>query len=244
MKETVKKWLQQLLGFDRYLRIFAKFKIATLRSDKKEGDFFHFMTLVKDEGLVLDIGANLGIMTAHLAKKFKRAEIWAFEPIPDNLRVLKSVISSLSNRNIKIFELALGEKPGRTKMVLPEVEEVQMQGLSHVVHDSITEFNDGRFFEVEVETLDRIIPSNQSVSGIKLDVENFEYFVLKGGEKVIEKYHPIIYTELWDNENRGKCMNFLTQKGYTPMYFDGGKLQPFIGSAYTGQNFFFVPSED
>ncbi len=233
-----------MLGFDRYLRIFAKFKIATLRSDKKEGDFFHFMTLVKDEGLVLDIGANLGIMTAHLAKQFKRAEIWAFEPIPDNLQVLKSVIKDLPNSNIKLFELALGDKPGKTKMVLPEVEDVQMQGLSHVVHESITEFNDGRFFEVEVETLDRIVPANQRVSGIKLDVENFEYFVLKGGEHTIEKHHPIIYTELWDNENRVKCMDFLAEKNYKPMYFDGKRLQLFANSGYRGQNFFFVYTEN
>lgn len=241
LKNSVKRLLQGLLGFDTYLKIFARYKISTLQNDKKEGDFFVFMSLLKDEGLVLDIGANLGIMTWHLLKNFKQAEIWAFEPIPENNNILRSVTDKFKSDRFKIFDIALGDKPGTAKMVLPNVARVKMQGLSHVVHESINEFNEGDFYEVSIDTLDNLIDSSKKVQGIKLDVENFEYFVLKGGEQIIDRDKPIIYTELWVNENRQRCLDFIKNKGYSIKVCVDNKLIDFSPETYTGQNFFFIP---
>ncbi len=64
------------MGFRTYLYVFAIFKIKTLRSDPKEKDFFHFLSLLKDgKGAVLDIGANIGIMTVHLARKLPNSTV-------------------------------------------------------------------------------------------------------------------------------------------------------------------------
>jgi len=235
--------LQKTLGFDNYLKIFARFKVNTLKHDSKEGDFFVFMKLLKDEGTILDIGANLGIMTWHLLDHFKKAKIWAFEPIPDNLLVLKATTADVAENRLRIFNKALGNEKGRLKMVLPKVENVKMQGLSHVVHDSITEFNEGDFYEVDVERLDNLVEKDLQVSGIKIDVENFEYFVLKGGQEMIKKNKPIIYSELWDNENRYKCFEFLESLGYETHFRNGSGLKPLKGNSYSGQNFFFIPKE-
>ena len=231
-----------MLGFKTYLTVFARYKILTLRKDANEGDFFVFMSLLKDDGLILDIGANLGIMSWHLLHKFKKAEIWAFEPIPENNRVLHTATKKFQSNRFRIFDLALGDKPGKTKMVLPEVDEVKMQGLSHVVHESIDDFNTGKYYEVEINTLDNIVPNTLRVEGIKLDVENFEYFVLKGGEGVIDRDKPVIYTELWDNENRTKCLEFIQSKGYIVKFYNGKSLEEFTSEKYTGQNFFFIPA--
>lgn len=231
-----------MLGFKTYLTLFARYKILTLRRDAKEGDFFIFMSLLKDDGLILDIGANLGIMSWHLLHKFKRAEIWAFEPIPENNRVLRTVTERFQSDRFRIFDIAVGDKPGSTKMVLPEVDEVKMQGLSHVVHESIDDFNTGKQYEVEINTLDNIVPNSKRVVGIKLDVENFEYFVLKGGERIIDSDKPLIYTELWDNENRIKCLEFIRSKGYTVKYYNGKNLEDYSPEKYRGQNFFFIPT--
>ncbi len=242
MKNTVKRLLQNLLGFERYLKVFARYKIATLKNDNNEGDFFVFMSLLKDEGLILDIGANLGIMTWHLLKNFKNATIWAFEPIPENNKILRTVTQEFKSSRYTIYDCALGDKPGTAKMVLPKVEEVKMQGLSHVVHESIEDFNQGDFYEVPIETLDNLVDQSNKVQGIKLDVENFEYFVLKGGEKLIDRDKPIIYTELWENENRDKCLEFIRSKGYSVQVCVKNKLVNFVPEKYSGQNFFFIPN--
>ena len=125
-------------------------------------------------------------------------------------------------------------------MVLPYNGKTIMQGLSHVVHDSISVWNEGERFDVVIDKLDNLL-INRKIQGIKVDVENFEYFVFKGGEKIIDKNLPIIYTELWDNENRVKCFDFLNAKGYTANLVVEDILVPYDVSKHETQNFIFIP---
>ena len=67
MKNSIKYILQLLLGYERYLYWFSLFTIKTLPWKKNESDFVVFNSLIKGDGLILDIGANIGIMSYHLA---------------------------------------------------------------------------------------------------------------------------------------------------------------------------------
>ena len=215
MKNGVKYVLQKTLGLQTYLYVFALYKIRTLRSDKKENDFFTFLSMLKDgKGDVLDIGANLGIMTVHLANHLPNSTIHAFEPMPTNASILKRIIAKFNLKKAKIHEVALGDDSGTVKMVLPVNGATVMQGLSHVKHESITEWNEGKEVDVKLDKLDNII-NGQVIQGIKIDVENFEYFALKGGTRIISAHHPIIYAELWDNENRKQCFDLLSSFNYS-----------------------------
>ena len=190
--------------------VFALFKIRTLQNDSKEKDFFHFLNLLEDgKGDVLDVGANIGIMTVHLAKKVPNSTIHAFEPIPENLSVLNKIISKFNLNKIKVHHTAVGDHEGEVKMILPKNGKTKMQGLSHVKHESITEWNVGDEYNVPLNTLDNLLTS-APIQGIKIDVENFEYFALKGCSRILSSNKPIIYAELWDNENRTNCFSLLT----------------------------------
>lgn len=240
MKNGLKYILQQTLGLKTYLYVFALYKIRTLRSDKKENDFFTFLSLLKDgEGDVLDIGANLGVMTVHLANQLPNSTIHAFEPMPDNVSILKRVISKYNIQNQKVHEIALGDYSGTAKMVMPLNGATVMQGLSHVKHESITEWNEGREVDVPLEKLDNVL-NGQVVQGIKIDVENFEYFALKGSDRILSTHHPIIYAELWDNENRQQCFDLLQNYNYSIFVAQEGKLIPFDSTTHQTQNFIFV----
>lgn len=244
MKVLIKKLLQKLLGFDTYLFIFSIFTISLLKWNKNEKDFLHFLKLIPDGDVVLDIGANIGIMSVHLARKLKQTSIFAIEPIPNNLKALQRIIQFYHLNNIKVLNYALGNKEGQIEMVMPVVDNVKMQGLSHVVHDSIDELNEGTKFKVDVKKLDNIPDFNidkKKVSAIKMDVENFEFFVLDGGKELIQKNRPIIYTELWENENREKCFNFIKAFKYKIMVLDNRQLIEFEPSKHKTQNFFFIP---
>lgn len=232
--------MQKLLGFQTYLYVFSLFKIRTLRSDSHEKDFFHFLNMLKDgKGDVLDVGANLGIMTVHLAQKLPNSMIHAFEPMPDNISVLKRIIQKFNLKKTKVHALAVGDSEGMVKMVLPEQGKTKMQGLSHVKHESIKEWNEGEEFEVRIDKLDNLI-NGQPVQAIKIDVENFEYFALKGGTRIIENNKPLIYAELWDNENRTKCFQLLANLGYTTHIVENEKLVAYEASKHTKQNFIFI----
>ena len=242
VKNGIKYLLQRLLGFKRYLIVFSRFKIATLHKDKKESDFFTFLTLLTNPNLILDIGANLGIMTVHLSKRFPNATIHAIEPIPDNLEVLYANITHYKLSNVIVHEIAVGDEEKSVKMVLPHQGKTKMQGLSHVKHESISDWNDGDEFEVDCLKLDTLFPSDK-VDAIKLDVENFEFFTIRGGIEIIKRSKPVIYAELWDNANRVKCFELLMQLGYTINVVENGVLVPFDELNHNQQNFIFLVGE-
>jgi FkbM family methyltransferase len=240
MKNKVKFLLQKSLGLKNYLYAFALYKIKTLKSDKNENDFFLFLSLLKKgQGAVLDIGANLGIMSVHLAKKLPESTIHLFEPMPDNLAVLKRIVHKYKLTNTVIHDIALGDSSGTATMILPLQGQTVMQGLSHVKHDTIEDWNKGKEFQVKIECLDNVL-QDEIIQAIKIDIENFEYFALKGAENSITQNKPIIYAELWDNNNRIQCFDFLKSFGYKTYVSSKGKLASYDSTIHQTQNFIFI----
>ena len=243
MKNTIKYLFQRLLGYPRYLVWFAHYKIHTLRKDNQEKDFFYFLSLIQPEkGAILDVGANIGIMTYHLSKGFPSNLIYAFEPIPSNIQALNTIIEHYELSNVRLLPVALGNESKQVEMVLPIQGKTKLQGLSHVKHETITEWNEGELIQVQMEKLDTIL-ANESISSIKMDVENFEYFVLQGGIELLKKNKPIIYSELWSNENRTFCIKMLESLGYATHIVEKNKLYAYTSRFHHHQNFIFIPIE-
>ena len=239
MKSLVQFILQQMLGFQRYLWIFSLYKLKRLKKDASESDFFHFVNLLGPRDLCLDIGANLGLMSYYLSKQCN--EVHAFEPIPQNLLNLKKLKHSKGLDNLQIHPIALGNTDGQIELVLPIVSGVRKQGLSHVKHDKMELFNEGESHQSEIRRLDSMEAfKTQKISGIKMDVENFEYEVLLGAEALLKRDTPIVYTELWDNQNRRDCFEFMTHLGYEIKVLHQGELIPYKSDQTDTQNFFFV----
>lgn len=243
MKARIKLLLHKIFGFERFLYYFSLFKIYTLRFDKNEGDVFLFLNKVKAmkrEGVLLDLGANIGIMSGAMARNTPY-NIHAFEPLPLNYNIFEKVIENLKlKQRVTLHKVALGNEEGYCEMVLPVVDDVRMHGLSHVVAPEIKEFNEGQVVQkIPITKLDTAL-ENVAIVGIKLDVENFEFEVLKGAEKILQTQKPIVYTELWDNENRMNCFNFLRNLGYKSYYNKNGILTYFEGNEKSVQTFVFA----
>lgn len=244
MKTFVKYILQKTLGLKTYLYVFALFVIVKLRWDKKEKDFFHFLELIPDDGIVLDLGANIGVTSYHLAKKLPKSTIFSFEPLTLNMDTLKRIKKRFNLKNVNEFQVAVGDKPGSLEMVMPVINNVPMHGLSHVIHEDNTEFNSGLKYQVPVVCLDEFKPLKENgkrITALKIDVENFEYFALKGAEHLITKNQPVIYCELWENENRKKCIGFLNNLNYSAFILHKKELLPFEKTTIEKHNFFFLP---
>jgi len=234
----IKYILQTSLGYSGYLYRFAKYKIRTLRKDKKEGDFFAFLDAVEGDGILLDVGANIGVMTYHMSRRFPASKVLAIEPIPTNFGVLSRIKEEYQLDNVELIPEAVGNEVKEIEMVLPTQGKVKMQGLAHVVHDSITEWNKGENYRVKCNTLDELV-QGEKVSGIKMDIENFEYFALLGAERILSEDKPVVYLELWENENRDKCFSLLESKGYSVFINQNGQLVPFDPRKHKVQNFIF-----
>jgi len=239
LKSKVKRLLQRVLGFDNFLFLFSIITIRRLYMNKHEKEFLHFLTLLPIDELLLDIGANIGIMTVPLAQKAVNGKVFSFEPMPQNLKALKRVIKYYKLKNVTVFETALGSEPGELKMIMPIIDNVKMQGLCHFDNN---ETEKGERFTLPVQKLDDIseLQAAKAIGGIKIDVENFEFEVLTGAKNLLLKHKPIIYCELWANEKRTLTLNYLTNEiGYTVKIYDGEKLVPYTNQE--AMNFFLVP---
>jgi FkbM family methyltransferase len=245
MKSAIKFILHNLLGFKNYLYFFSLYKIKTLKRDKNEKDFFAFLRLIPENTAVLDIGANIGIMTVHLARSIKGVKVYSFEPMPNNINAFKRIVAHFKLQNVKLFEIALGNSEGNVEMVMPVISNVKMQGLSHVVHDSIPENNIGERLRVPLKMLDKmeeLTKLSQRISAIKIDVENFEFFVLDGAKKLISQNKPMVYAELWENENRNKCFRLFNELNYKTVVVIDKKAVEFNEGVHKTQNFIFLPN--
>jgi FkbM family methyltransferase len=245
MKTFVKYILQKLLGLKTYLYVFARFIILKLRWDKNEKDFFHFLKLIPDNGIILDLGANIGVTSYHLSKNKPNSSILSFEPLTLNMDTLKRIKKRFNLNNVTEYQVAVGEESGSLEMVMPVINDVPMHGLSHVIHEENTELNEGFKYKVPVVCLDEFEPlrgTTKRVTALKIDVENFEYFVIKGGQKLIKDNKPVIYCELWDNDNRKKCIELLGGLGYSAKVLQKKELVEYNKAEVDKHNFFFVPA--
>ena len=246
MKTFIKYILQKLMGLNTYLYVFALFVIVKLHWDKKEKDFFHFLKLFGDGGIILDLGANIGATSYHFARKFPKSTIFSFEPLKVNMDILRKIKLKFGLSNIREYEMAVGDKNGTAEMVMPVISDVKMHGLSHIIDEGNNLENDGIRYKVQIICIDDLAalkdPSNR-VTAIKIDVENFEYYALKGAEKVIGMHRPVIYCELWENDNRKKCIELLNNLKYSAFILRKNDLVLYDKAKNEKHNFFFLPDK-
>lgn len=244
MERKIQHLLQRLLGFHRYLYMFSRFKAATLRFDSNERDVLRLVELMPRDGVVLDIGANIGIMTVHLARRVDRGHVHAFEPVPDNLAVLREIVRRRGLANVTIHAVALGDSSDTLEMVMPLESSVRMQGLSRVLTGGESDPDSGEHYQVPQRRLDDMEElAGANVTGIKIDVEDFEQFVFAGGRSLIGRCRPIVYTELGVGENHRVSVEFFADLQYAVGVLDGDDLVAWDPEVHTKHNYFMFPAE-
>lgn len=82
---------------------------AIMLDDHIDGYFNNGINL-KEGDVVVDVGANIGVLGIRLSKKFNNIKIHSFEPIPNIFNVLKKNSELSKNPFFKVYENGLGEK--------------------------------------------------------------------------------------------------------------------------------------
>lgn len=231
-KARIQRYLQLALGFKIYLFLFSYYRIKTIKH--YEPGFNKFLTLIPNRGVILDVGANIGITAVPLAQKSPKAKVYAFEPIRDNYDALTRITKFFRLKNIVTIRTAVGNSAATVKMVMPVIDGVKKQGLSKLDNGS----TEGNIEEVDILPLSSLNFEGRVVA-MKMDVEGHELEVLKGAERLLLTDKPIIYCELWDSLKE-EAIWYLKGFRYDPFVYEEetDTLQPYTHQST--DNFFFI----
>lgn len=181
--------------------------------------------LLKDvpNGVVLDIGANMGTFTVPLAHYNPQYNVVAFEPQSMVYHQLCGNLALNGIQNVKAINLGLGERDELVQVNVPDYTQEENIGafsLDEEVrgHDDYLCKTTGKVEMIEIRTLDMF--QIGGVRLIKIDVEGMELSVLKGGLETLKhnKYPPILF-EAWQHKDwflprRAELYKFLEDLGY------------------------------
>jgi len=163
----------------------------------EEDTLLKFKPLIPDEGIFLDIGANIGNHSVMFSQYFPNRNIISFEANPFNYSMLASNVMRIPN--ITPICCALGESTDLVEFIhfspSPGCSRLK-QYYGDTPGDNImcgTNIDSCPVVNVIMQPLD--IFNLEDIKFIKIDVESHELFVFKGGFNTIKKYKPTIWIE-------------------------------------------------
>ena len=168
-------------------------------------------TLLRSEGIFVDVGANTGVYTVMAGTIVGDRSIIAFEPLPSVVAILKRnlALNGLAER-VRLIEVALSDQAGTAQLHLPDPG----HGLVETSASLEPDFQQAdSTCEVPVKRLDDIrIPDPIAV--IKVDIEGHEHAFLRGARETILRDRPIIFAEVVGPAKRGAIGAFLHSIDY------------------------------
>ena len=161
----------------------------------------------------IDIGAHLGSVLNHIHELSPDGKHIAVEPIPYKYQWLKDKFP-----NAEIFQVALSDTNGEVDFYL----QPQRSGFSGLkLHSSGSADTQVEVLKVNCVRLDDIVPPDLPIGFIKIDVEGGELAALKGGENILNRYHPTILFECAQsalnahNVSQSQVYDFFRAHGYS-----------------------------
>ena len=170
----------------------------------------------------IDVGANIGYFTAIGASLVgKTGEVHAFEPVPKVFKNLTRIKDRNPNYKIILNNCAVGDFVGTAPIMIAPSD---TGGGSSMIQEMTEKDLFKKGTNVSVVRLDRYIKKNKinNISLIKIDVEGYEFSVLKGLEKFFKnsKNRPIIVCEIatkaysTSEQTRSQLIAYMEKYGY------------------------------
>jgi FkbM family methyltransferase len=131
--------------------------------------------------ILFDVGANVGQTTTAMLDAFRDPTIYAFEPSPTALPLLRRVVSGRSR--VTLEPIALGESTGKCPFNVTADYSVN-DSLLAPVWDARA-----KVVEVDVETIDNYC-HRQGINAIdllKIDAQGYDLHVLRGATRMLQE---------------------------------------------------------
>ena len=162
--------------------------------------------LVSEDAVCVDIGANIGIKTLHLARHARSGRVIAAEAGKKNAECLSVNVEANNLKNVDVVNAAIGDRT-------TEVKFAENFAWGHVSDEGTP---------VPVMTIDDVAKkfALDRIDFIKIDVEGYEFHILKTSLDLINKLRSLVLVEfnsltllVWGNTNPREfiewiCANF------------------------------------
>jgi FkbM family methyltransferase len=183
-----------------------------------EGDWFEsemefWRGWLKPGMTVIDVGANAGVYTFSAATRVgSGGKVIAIEPFPACVSYLKETCRVNEFDWVKVYGAAASDRAGQIRLSVCGASE-----LNEVIAEDVA-VEPGQAVEVACLTLDSLIDTEQltAVDFLKLDAEGHEINVLRGAQRLLAEFSPVI---LYENIAGAQGSNvevaqFLIEHGY------------------------------
>jgi FkbM family methyltransferase len=180
-------------------------------------------------GTFIDAGANIGVMSLAAAKTVgTQGRVLSFEPHPETRTILEKNIALNGFSQIEIQPLGLGS--GRSTGTLFS-EEKNRGGASLIDYEE----NDEHGAEIQIASLDSLVEglNLDKLDLIKIDIEGWEFEMLKGAKETLNKLRPALIVEIdlhrkLEGGTVAEMVDFLVELGYEVYRFPENKNHPGI----------------
>lgn len=206
----VKRWIRKTAIYKTYQILSQELRIRNwTREDQKNGLFYS--EFIKPGMLCFDIGANIGNRTKVFLKL--GATVVAVEPQNTCMKVLERHYGR--NPRVTLVHKAVGAAQGIQEMMIASEHTLSSLSKAWVAQVRKT----GRFSEsswegkqeVTLTTLDQLIGTHGVPDFIKIDVEGYEYEVVKGLSRPVDLLSLEFTPEYVDSTI--SCINHLSGLG-------------------------------
>lgn len=157
-----------------------------------------YVAHLKAGDFALDVGVNHGTHLLQIAEAVGAAgKVIGVEAVPAHCRIvrefLKGHYAHLASR-IELHECAVSAAEGHAEFFVSTIND---GGLSGLKYRSVLGNADIERINVDVKTLDSLVPDDFTVSFMKIDIEGAEYDALRGAKKIL-MHRPVVAFE-FDN---------------------------------------------
>ena len=169
--------------------------------------------ILPDGALVVDAGANIGLISVPLAQRLqgKAGSVLAFEPQRLIYYMLAGNTALAGLENLTCLQMGLSDCASAANVpnLNPHVD--QDFGMVTLTED------DGSGDLVQTIALDDL--GLERLDLLKIDVEHMELPVLVGATETIKRHRPFIWIEVWP-DNYAPIYDWMTQNGYSMRIVD------------------------
>lgn len=230
MKTAIHKILYKTLPLESYLLavsrlFFLTYRLGLGRRNPATEYVYHLPELVRTGDTVIDIGANLGYYTRPLSELAgPSGKVYAVEPVPQILAVLRRNLRSC--RNVEILPYALGAEEKAIRMGNDSARRTGYFGTGqNFVNESGSETDVE--FSAEMRRGSILFADLKRLDFVKCDIEGYETVVMAEMRPLLERFRPKVLIET-GGENRRQIVGLFSELGYEAYTLDCGREIPLL----------------